>query len=282
LNKKIFFPAITAIFILAFSSGSRDDPKLAQLLLQMFDSIKNIKTLRVNISAIERVESNYLSAKSEIKLQTKPRKLYFINRSKKLEVLFNQELYGSKALVKTHVFPYLTVMLDPTGNIMRKNQHYTINELGYEFIGQSVALTINKDKKGLDNFVYRGKYNKNGYQCHLVEYENKSYNYSVYRVKEKETVSLIAAQLGVNDYLLRYKNDLLNEFGYMKNGTTLTVPTLYCQKAVIYIDMKMMLPVAISLYDDAGLFESYEFTGIAINKHISDEEFKKDYKAYGF
>lgn len=248
----------------------------------MNDSIKNVKTLRVKIYALERIENKFLSAKSEVKLQTSPRRLYFLNREKKLEVLYNHGEQNNKALVKPHVFPYMTVSLDPTGNIMRKNQHYTINELGYDFIGRSVALTISKDKEGLKNFTYYGKVLKNGTYCHFLEYENKNYAYTDYVVGEKETASTIAVKLCVNDYLLRFKNDLLNDFGYLKKGKVIKVPTLYCKKAVLYIDEKLMLPVAISLYDDTGIFENYEFTSVEINKPIREEEFSRNYKEYNF
>jgi LysM repeat protein len=165
---------------------------------------------------------------------------------------------------------------------MRKNQHYTINELGYEFIGHSIALTISKDKDGINKFTYSGKVTKNGYNCYLVEYENKSYSYIDYTVGDKETVSSIASKLSVNDYLVRYRNELLNDYGYLKKGRVIKVPTLYSRKAVIYIEEKMMLPVSLSLYDDIGLFESYDFSAIEVNKGISEKEFRKDYKDYGF
>lgn len=248
----------------------------------MYDSIKTIRTVRQHISALERIDQQFVKASSEIKLQTQPRKLYFINRSKKLEILYNADLYGNKAVVKPHVFPYLTLTLDPSGNIMRKNQHYTINELGYDFIGKSIALTLAKDKEGLANFTYHGRVSKNGYNCHFLEYENKSYTYTNYTVGPKETASLIAYKLCVNDYLLRHKNDLLNEFGFLKKGTVIKVPTLYCRRAIIFVDEKLMLPVALSLYDDLGLFESYEYTQIEINKAIKPEEFTKEYKDYHF
>ncbi len=248
----------------------------------MYDSIKTIRTVRQRISALERIDQQFVKASSEIKLQTQPRKLYFINRSKKLEILYNGDLYGNKALVKPHVFPYLTLTLDPVGNIMRKNQHYTINELGYDFIGKSIALTLAKDKEGLNNFTYHGRVQKNGYNCHFLEYENKSYTYTNYIVGPKETASIIAYKLCVNDYLLRHKNNLLNEFGFLKKGTIIKVPTLYCRRAIIFIDEKLMLPIALSLYDDIGLFESYEYTQIEINRPISPEEFTRDYKDYNF
>ena len=268
--------------VLASSTTVHSDPKPARILHQVFDSIKTIKTIRYKVTALERVEKKYLSASSEIKLQTHPRKVYFHNRIKKLEILYNAETLGDKALVKPHVFPYLTLSLDPTGNIMRKNQHYTIHELGFDFLAKSIAFTISKDKDGMANFTYKGRYNKTNSSGLLLEYENKSYTYVDYVVQDKETVSILAYKLGVNDYLLRYKNDLLNDFSYIRKGTVLKVPTLYCKKAVLYIDEKLMLPVSISLYDDAGLFESYDFTVLELNKPIAPEEFTRNYRDYHF
>ncbi|MBK7817108.1 MAG: hypothetical protein IPJ60_05735 [Sphingobacteriaceae bacterium] len=93
----------------------------------------------------------------------------------------------------------------------------------------------------------------------MLQYENPAYTYVEYTVGVKETASSIAAKLIVNDYLLRHKNDLLNDFGYLKKGKKILVPNLYCKKAVIFIDEKLMLPVSVSLYDDLGLFLHCQF-----------------------
>jgi len=265
-----------------FSFSSKNEIKPAHILSQMYDSIKNVRAVKQDVVALERVDNKYSINRSSIKVQMEPRKIYYVNPSKKLEVLYNVEKYERKAWVKPHVFPYMTLSLDPRGNIMRRNQHYSILELGYEFIGKSIALTLNKDKDGLANFVYRGKVMKNGYHCYFLEYENKNYAYVDYVVGNKETATLISLKLCVNDYLLRNKNNLLNDFGFLKKGTVLKVPSLYCQKAVLYIDEKLMLPVAISLYDDDGLFESYEYSNIQINKPFKQNEFDKEFPGYNF
>ncbi len=246
----------------------------------MYDSIRNVKTLRITINAIERLGTKYETAGSEVKLQVNPRRMYFNNKAKKLEILYNQNSNSNKALVKPNHIPNLN--LDPNGNLMRKNQHYTIHELGFDFIGRSIALTFSKDKDGLKNLVYKGKSKKMSYNCYLLQYENPGYTYVEYTVGAKETASSIAAKLIVNDYLLRHKNDLLNDFGYLKKGKKILVPNLYCKKAVIFIDEKLMLPVSVSLYDDLGLFESYEYPSITINPSFKEEEFNKDNKEYGF
>lgn len=252
------------------------------LLQQMQDSIRKIKTLRMKISALERIEKTFISARSEIKLQNHPFKVYFHNKEKKLEILFDSGNDNEKAIVKPHVFPYFTLSLDPRGALMRKNQHYTIHELGFNFIANSILLTIRKDPEGIRNFKYFGRVQKNGVNCILVEYENKAYGYTDYTVGERETATTIAFKLIVNDYLLRYRNNLVNEFGFLKKGMVIKVPTLYCKKAVIFLDEKRMLPISISLYDDMGLFENYEFSDIQINPVLTDLDFSRKNPAYHF
>jgi hypothetical protein len=278
---KYLFSFLLIPLLFSFRYGEPPDHKAAKILQGMYDSIHNIKTLRLKIVALERIETSYISATSEFKLNIQPRKLYFINRAKKLEILYNTEL-SRKAIVKPHIFPYLTLNLDPMGNLMRRNQHYTINELGYDFTGKAIAFTLSKDKNGFNNLTYHGKVMKNGYHCHLLEYENKNFGYTDYVVGEKETASLISAKLVVHDYLLKFKNDLLNDFGYLKKGSTIKVPTLYCKRALVYLDEKLLLPVSLSLYDDVGLVESYDFFNIDVNRPFKDEEFRKGYHEYRF
>jgi hypothetical protein len=275
-----YIPVIPLLLIFSFRPSG--DIKPAKLLQQMHDSIKNISTLRMNISALERDVTSYRTAQSQIKLQTNPRKLYFINPPKKIEILYYQGRLNNKALVKTNSFPFVTLTLDPYGNLMRKNQHYTIHELGMELVSRALALAMNKDKDALNNFRCPGKTSKNGYSCYMVEYEAKNFSYTDYVVQADETVSSLAAKLSVNEYLVRYKNQLLNNYDYLKKGKTIKVPLFFCKKAVVYIDEKTMLPVSAALYDENGIFENYDFSKIEVNKTIKEEEFSKDYKDYHF
>lgn len=274
--------ALWIVLFAALDAGAQVGANL-QYIAGMLDSIKGVKTLRFTVLAVEKVGNTYLKAVSENKINIKPRKLYFINREKKLEILFNEGENNDKAVVKPHVFPYVTMSLSPTGNLMRKNQHYTINELGFEFIGRSVALAFSKQ---MDNFAkcvtYYGKHDKNGYRCHLFVYETRNFPYTDYVVKERETVTSIALRLNLNDYMIRYKNGLINEFDYLKPGTKLKLPLYYCKKVVLFIDEKKLLPVSISVFDENGLLESYDFSNIIVNQLFDPKEFTKEYKDYHF
>lgn len=254
-----------------------------KIIMDMLDSVKKVSYLRFNMTSIERVEIGFAKASTKVKLQISPRKSYLINPSKKLEILHNEEELGYKALVKPHIFPYFTVSLDPRGNLMRKNQHFTIFEIGFEFTARTIAMALSKEKEQIaKHLTYAGKVEKNKMHCHLMIYENLSFGYYDYTVQNKETISSIAHKLIVNDYMLRCKNKLYDDYGYLKAGSKLKIPTFYCKKAAFYIDEKTMLPISVSIYDDEGLFESYDFYDIELNKPIPANEFQRNFKGYGF
>ena len=275
------------IFLFSFlnllSQHSKEHLKDFKLITDMMDSVKKITYLRCNMRSLERIENGFASASTTVKLQISPRKSYLQNQEKKLEVLYNSEHSTSKCLVKPHVFPYFTLSLDPRGNLMRKNQHFTIFELGFDFTAKTIAIALSKEKDQIaKHLTMVGKVEKNKMNCYLFIYENNAFSYSDYIVKEKETVASIATKFVVNDYMVRTKNNLYNDYGYLKTGSKVKVPTFYCKKALFYIDEKTMLPVSVSLYDEVGLFETYDYMNVEVNKTIPATEFTKTYKGYGF
>jgi hypothetical protein len=270
-------------FLFLYFTGFPQSVKPLQLVAQMLDSVKAIQTVRFKVTAFERIEDKYVKVVSEDKLQIKPRKLYLINREKKLEILYVEGQHDNKALVKPNTFPFITIPLSPTGALMRKNQHYTIHDIGFESIGRVMALALSKEKDNINKGLrYIGKQEKNGYSCYLLVYESKNFSYTEYIVKQKETISSIAAKLEVNDYILRAKNKFYNDYDYVKTGTKLQVPVYYCKKAVLYLDEKSFLPVSVSVFDDVGLLENYDFTNIILNKPFDPKEFTREYKEYHF
>lgn len=298
MYKYLFF-IFTIISISAFSQRTKKNAKKGliespkevshehfkdfKLIMDMLDSAKKVTYLRYNMRAVERVETGYSTSISKIKLQTHSRKSYLVNTETKLEVLYNESEMGTKALVKPHIFPYFTMSLDPRGNLMRKNQHFTILDLGFDFTAKTIAIALSKEKDQIaKHLTMVGKAEKNKMNCHLVVYENTEFSYYDYTVGHKETISSIAGKFTVNDYMLRCKNKLYDEYGYLKEGSVIKVPTFYCKKAVFYVDEKTMLPVSIAIYDEVGLFESYDFYNLEVNKPIPNEEFKRNYKGYGF
>jgi outer membrane lipoprotein-sorting protein len=108
------------------------------------------------------------------------------------------------------------------------------------------------------------------------------YKYVEYTTGKGETVTSISLKLSTSDFKIRYMNDLSSYFGTIKEGKKLLIPVPYANKAIVYIDKRSALPLSIKIYDEEGLFESYDFTNVAINKPFAENEFSKSYKDYGF
>ena len=282
---KFYGLLILSLYSYALSAQhSKEQLKEFRIITDMMDSVKKISYLRCNMKSLERVETGYAVASTSIKIQASPRKCYLRNSEKKLEVLYNAELSKEKCIVKPHVFPYFTLNLDPRGNLMRKNQHFTIYELGFEFIGKTIAIALSKEKDQIAKHLTMmpTKVEKNKMSCHLFVYENNSFGYHDYVVQEKETVSSISAKFVVNDYMVRTRNKLYDDYGYLKKGSVIKIPNVYCKKALFYIDEKTLLPVCVIIYDEVGLFETYEYFDMEVNKHIAPAEFTRGFKGYGF
>jgi hypothetical protein len=260
-----------------------EKPNCMTLLRAMTDSIDKIKDMRFHLKSLERIGDKYLSADSDIKLAVNPRKMYFINPSKKLEILYRSGEHGENALVKPHVFPYTSLYLDPNGSLMRKNQHYTVNELGFNFISKTIKSILVKDKeKTLKNMIYLGIVNKSGQPCHMIMYDNKEFVYFDYKVGKNESVSSIALKNYLSDFMIRSKNELHSYYGDVKEGKVLKLPSNYCRKATIFISEKTLLPVALNIYDENDLWESYEYSNVKVNTGITPEEFTRGFKDYHF
>jgi hypothetical protein len=282
-NVTLFFFMI-AFYILNSQNTPSAFPDIKQFIAHFSDSIAKIKDLKMNIYASERQENpnTYITARSFIKIKYDPvKKIYFKNPEKGLEILYNPTI-SHKALVKPHIFPYVPIWLDTRGNIMRKNQHYTIHELGFDFIFKSLQMTMAKDKEFFKHARWAGSIHRNGYDCLMMVYENPQFDYQEYVVSEKDNLDLLCLRLCINHYLVRIKNNLYNDYKPVKKGTKLIIPNLYAKKAVIYFDKKTYLPVIISLYDDHGMFEHYEYTSIRINQGLGDDEFSREFRDYNF
>ncbi|MFL5754145.1 MAG: hypothetical protein ACJ76F_12105 [Bacteroidia bacterium] len=205
--------------------------------------------------------------------------IYFRNEKKKISLLWKEGVNGNNALVKARMLFNTSLSLDPYGNMMRKNQHYTIHELGYNFFAMTFSSAILKNKEHISKkLIYIGKKPLAEKICHVLIYDDNDYTYFDYKAGKNESVSSIAIKFNVSDYVIRSKNDLHSFYGDVREGKILKIPNSYCKKVVLFIDEKTMLPVNITNYDDVGLYENYEYFNVEINKKFTVEDFQQFYK----
>ncbi len=282
------FVRIFICFLLVYTFAGADVAPVKtitcrEIISQMIDSIKVIKTQRYTVKSTERVDGHLLFAQSNIKINTNPKKIYFFNPEKNIEVLWVQGTNNNDALVHASAMPFMNFNLDPYGSLMRKDQHHTIFDLGFQFVGLTIANTIIKAPKDFDkHFLYAGSILYDNKDCHQVVINYPEYKYVEYITGKGETVTSISQKMNTSDFKIRHINDLSSYFGTIKEGKKLKIPTPYANKAIVYIDKKTALPLSIKIYDEEGLFESYDFTFVNINKPFAENEFSKSYKDYRY
>ena len=253
-----------------------------ELLSTMLDSIRAVKTQQYDLKATERVEGHLLFAESKVKINQHPKKIYFNSVEKGIEVLWVEGENKGNAIVHARSIPFINMDLDPYGAIMRKNQHHTIFDLGFHYIGYTLAITMAKTKDFDKHFSYAGTLLWNKTECFQLLISYPEYKWIEHITKKGETVTSIAEQYNTSDFKIRYKNDLSSYFGAIKEGKRLWIPSPYSNRAILFIDKKRFLPVNLKVFDEEGLFEAYEFYNIRINKPFAADEFSKEYKHYNF
>ncbi len=277
------FVCCLLFFVFSGADVKTRTPTTREIINQMLDSVKNLKTQRCSVKATERVGERLLFAEAFIKINYNPKKIYYVNSSKGTEALYVQGTNSGDALVRSRSFPLMNFNLDPYGSMMRKDQHHTLLDLGFQYIGLTLANTILKAPKDFDkHFLYAGSVTYNDRDCHQIIVNYPEYKYIEYTVGKGETVTSIAYKFNTSDFKIRNTNSLSSYFGTLKEGKKLQIPSPYANKAILYIDKKMAMPVCIKVYDEKGLYESYEFFNVIINKPFAENEFTKKFPGYGF
>jgi len=261
---------------------SQVKPTARGIIKEMLNTIGTMETITYDLDISERIEDKMATAKSRVKLNVHPRKIYIYIPGIGAEVLWLEGKNNGDALVNPNSFPYMNLNLDPNGSLLRSGQHHTINELGFSYFAKIISSYVNKAGKDFDKFFhYNGDTHWNNKACYKIYIENPDFKYFAYTAVKGDNLVSVARKFHVSEYLLREKNNL-RDYGNLKEGKQILVPNSYAQKTIIYIDKETFIPIYQKIFDDKGLFESYEYHNVNLNIDIAEEEFTKTYKGYKF
>jgi hypothetical protein len=263
------------------SFPSKSGNNSQEVLKNIFAAMANVKTLRYNLQCNERIKGKMRHTESQVKLQINPRKIYLSLKGP--EVLWIQGENNGDALVNPAAFPYVNLNLDPFGLLMRKDQHHTIHEMGMHYLMDILKDGLVKAGNNIDkHFVIQGEEIYNGRLCYRLSVAFPDFGWEPCTVKKGETITSIARRLHVSEYMILEKNAHIMWYSDVKAGQIIQVPTVYAKLTMLLIDKVTFLPLSNKVYDDKGLFETYEYFNLQVNTPISAEEFSKDFKGYHF
>lgn len=276
---------IAVLFLFAFNLlafSQKDEMDCKEIVLKSLKSIEEVKSLKYHLKIKERGKKGFNDYESSVKFQKKPRKIYLYIKG--IEVLWVEGKNNGKALVKPNSFPFFNLNLDPLGDLMRQDQHHTLNEMGYDYFGNIIGYSVKKIGDRFDEiFKLEGEAKVNGRMCYKITINNKDFGYTDYKIGENESITSIARKLHVCEYMILEKNKKFKDyFDILKPGEVIKVPTWYCKKVEMYIDKFYFLPISLKIDDDKGLFEEYNYHFLQVNPKFEDAEFTRDYKDYKF
>jgi hypothetical protein len=226
-----------------------------------------------------------LTGEQDVKYLHSPRKTYAYlhSPSKGTEVLWIENENSGKVLVKPTSFPYISVNLSPFGSVLRKSNHHTVHQIGFDYIAGIIANIAQKSGSHFSQyFLYQGEVNFEGRNCYKILIDYTPYQYIDYTVQTGENLTKIARKMFVSDYMIKQINPDVADYDDVKAGQRIKVPNAYARKTVLYIDKENYLPLVQKMYDEKGLFAHYEFHHLELNPVIKSEEFSRDYKEYNF
>ncbi len=284
--KKIFSIILISILIAPLASFSQTEPKSKdEMIKELIQSMDNVKSLKFRLKKQERIDGKMAPGDQQVKMNVNPFKVYIkvAVPDKDAEVLYVSGERNGKTLVNPAKFPYVNLNLDPYGDILRKDQHHTIFELGFKYMSGIVKDAYKRFGNKVDEFVIlEGEVTWNGRKCYKTTIDNKDFAYVDYTVKSGEDVLDIAKKHFVSEYMILETNKAVDDYDDVKAGQKIKIPNTYCRKITFYIDKEYMLPIYQKLWDDKGLFAEYEYHNVVLNPNISDTEFTSDFKGYGF
>jgi outer membrane lipoprotein-sorting protein len=256
-----------------------------EVIDRMLSATREVETLKFKFKKVERIGGKTLTGEQDVKYLHTPRKTYAYLHSpgKGTEVLWIENENSGKVLVKPSSFPYVAVSLSPFGSVIRKNNHHTVHEIGFDYIAGIIGNIAAKSGNQFDQyFLYQGEVIFENRHCYKILIDYAPYQYISYTVQPGEDLPTIAKKLYVSDYMIKEINPDVDDYDDVRAGQQIKVPNAYARKTVLYVDKKNYLPLVQKMYDEKGLFAHYEFHNLELNPPIKAEEFSREYAGYNF
>lgn len=248
----------------------------------MVESISSVNTLEYELHAKELMDDKIFYTHSRVKLQKEPFCFYnyIIKPDIGVEILFTHK--NKYAFINPNGFPFINLKLDPSGKLIRRNQHHTLFDAGFDNFKNIVLSVLELLKVSPDRYIIDlGIKRINNTECQVLKVVNPDFSFSEYIVQKGEDVESIAKKRNLSSYLILVKNNL-SFYNDVTAGDKILIPNSYGEQFEIWIDLQSSLPIVQKVFVNKKLFEYYEFEKIVVNPEFSYDEFDKNYVEYNF
>lgn len=267
------------------TESSIDTMSCETAISHMFNAIQSLNSARFKLVSTERID-NELHVSSAIGIiQYSPRKLFFrsFDNDDELafEIIYIEGENNNNALISPNGFPYFNLNLNPLGSTIRNNRHLSILDAGGVYLVDMIKI-------GMELYAETGtlserlKITKISDTHTKLIINNTDYRFTTYKIQKGETIRDICYKLGVPEYKILEINESVSDFDDIREGQVITVPTVYATKFELIIRNDDYIPTLVKIYDDKGLFATYEYKFFETNATVNEQTFSRDNPAYTF
>lgn len=256
-----------------------------EILDRMFASIKKVNSLTFTLKKKERIGTELNYGEQKVKFTTSPKRVYteIIIPNKGVELIYVEGLNNNMGYLNPNGFPYINLNLNPYSGPLRKGNHHTLHEVGFEYISDIVSHIYSQAGSDFNRiFLNEGSIVFENKDCYKLIIDYLPYKYVPYAVLPNESVTDIGYKLFISDYMILQLNKNIKDYDDVKAGQIIIVPTAYAKKTLLYIDKITNMPVVQIMYDEKGLIAQYEFHNLIVNPKIDVAEFTPEYEGYHF
>lgn len=278
----LYISVIIGIGICSFTYSQKESGfSIAQ---KMFEATASINSLSYVMDKQERIDGKMIKQISFTKVELAPLKVYVRQLFPKegVEVLY-VDGPNKKALINPNGFPWINLKLNPKEGIMRRDQHHTIFQSGFDHVISILEYQCDKYPSDIEDMItYNGMVTFEGKECYSISLNNPNFKYIDYTVHEDETVDDIAARYKLSEHMIVEINHSVKDYDDVHAGQVIKIPNCYSPNMLLYIDKDMWIPVLMEVFDEKGIYEKYIYSKVNINPSFKPNEFSQDYSSYGF
>lgn len=279
---RLFLFTILAALNVTVNKLQAQNINAKKIILQMIDSANNLHGFTSVIRKTERIEGKLILQVSQVKVSRNPYQVYVKQLAPKAGVEILCADGCKKALINMNGFPWINLSLDPYGMTMRRHQHHTVHDSGFDLLTVILSRTLKEFDPQKQTLILKNDSVWLGESVYNIEMLNHDYTTRPYIVNDSENIADIATKFNVNEYAILELNPECDDYEDVRSGQELLVPSHYGKKMMLYISKKSFLPVLIRVYDAKGLFEEYDYTELQTNPHFAVNEFDESFPDYNF
>lgn len=237
---------------------------------KMLNKMDSINTISCIIKSTERLSDGIAVVEQKVVSSSNPLrcKIEFIHPKKGAKVIYDESVSTDELHYEPAGFPYFNLKLDPLGSLARKNNHYTVREVGFSYFSNIIKHEIKNKSIQFET----KKVIMNGKEHYLVHAKYTDFTTIPYKMKKGETIREIALKKRLSEYLILYLNDNLDSYDDWSDDE-IQLPNHYCSEINIYIDPTIWLPSSIQISDEEGVFERYDYSNMKTNIKIEPKTF---------